>query len=480
MATQLSRIVADFETSLSGAVSVGDSSFTIQSVTDDDSVTLSDGIYCFTLDRDNSSSKEYIVGQLTNATKTVSSISSVSRQGALTSNFQKAHRIGTNVIISDHSALNAIVKILNGTGTLDSGSPIGYDSTATISGANMLATKAYVDSVVNGGTVTYDKQILSSQTAGETLAAGNIVYLKAADSRWWLADADVLASYDQVQLGVALGAGTAGNTISGGVQISGACSAFTGLTANTLYYLSSTAGGVSTSAGTPKISIGVATTTTTISLDFKNYSRLTGAEKDALAGGGAIGTPSTSNKFISETYWTNNFIMDTGLVSHTKTTVGPTGSTSTETTVYTKAISAGLLSTTDGLCIDFSGAFATTAVNDTPEVSIYFDSTQMAVIQVNTVDLSGGGSAGCNFTGRIFIINNASASAQNVFGNLIGLEAGLRTDVAASTIYGTVNTTKTFDTSNAFTLTIRMKNENSDATETFTFDWAAITKLGLL
>ncbi len=282
MSTLLSRVVADFETSLSGAVSVGDSSFTIQSVTDDDSVTLSDGIYCFTLDRDNSSAKEYIVGQLTNATKTVSSISSVSRQGALTSNFQKAHRIGTNVIISDHSALNAIVKILNGTGTLDSGSPIGYDSTATISGANMLATKAYVDSVVNGGTVTYDKQILSSQTAGETLAAGNVVYLKVADSRWWKADADDSTTYDGVKLGIALGAGTAGNTISGGVQVSGVCDSFTGLTANTQYYLSSTAGGVSTSAGTPKISIGLATSTTSITLDFKGYAIPTGAQKDVL------------------------------------------------------------------------------------------------------------------------------------------------------------------------------------------------------
>lgn len=303
-AEQLSRIAADFETSLSTAVSVADTSFTLQSVTDDDGVLLSDGIYCFTLDRDSSSSKEYMVGQLTASTKTVSSISSVSRQGVLTANFQKAHRIGTNVIISDHSVLNAIVKILNGTGTLNPASPIAYDSTATISGVNMLATKAYVDSVVNGGTIEYDNQILSAQTAGETLALGELIYLKESDSRWWLVDTDTATTYDKVKLGIAMGAGTAGNTISGGVQVSGLCSIFTGLSANDMYYASATGGALTTTATTPKISVGVAISTTTIILDFNGEGRPTGAEKDALAGGTAggvaYGTPSTTNKFVTE------------------------------------------------------------------------------------------------------------------------------------------------------------------------------------
>jgi microcystin-dependent protein len=272
MATPLSRIVSDFETSLSGAVSVGNSSFIIQSVTDDDGNTLENGTYCFTLDRDNTGAKEYLVGQLDNATKTISGVSSVSRQGVLTANIQRPHRIGTNVIISDHSALNAIVKILNGTGTLDAGNPIQYDGTATISGANMLATKSYVDSVVNGGSVTYDAQILSGQTAGETVAEGNIVYRKTSDSYWWKADGDDTATFKDVQLGVALGAGTAGNPISGGVQVSGTCGAFTGLTANTAYYLSGTAGAVSTSAGTYSVLLGTATSTTDISFNPQTIS----------------------------------------------------------------------------------------------------------------------------------------------------------------------------------------------------------------
>jgi len=294
-------IVSDFQTQLSGAISVGATSFTIQSVLDADGNTVPNGTCCFTIDRDNASAKQYLVGQLNNATKTVSSVYSVSAQGVLTANSQKAHRIGANVIISDHSILSALSNIFRGQGTIDPTAPLAYTSNPTLSSAGQLATKGYVDSVVSGGTVNADRIILASQTAGETVATGDIVYLKASDSRWWKADADDSTTYDKVQLGVALGAGTAGNAISGGVQLSGTCASFTGLTADTLYYLSSTAGGVSTSAGTPKISIGVATSTTSISLEFKAYSIPTGAERDAMAGGGDFGTPSSSNKFLTET-----------------------------------------------------------------------------------------------------------------------------------------------------------------------------------
>jgi microcystin-dependent protein len=265
MATaKISRIVSDFETSLSGAISIGATSFTIQSATDLDGNLLSDGTYCFTIDRDNTDAKEYLVGQLDASEKTVSSVSSVSRQGVLTANAQIAHRVGSNVIISDHSILSSLSRVFNGVDTIDPASPIAYTSNPTLSSAGQLATKGYVDSVVTGGTVNTDRVILGSQTAGETVAAGNIVYLKTSDSRWWKADADISTTFKDVQLGVALGAGTAGNAISGGVQLSGLCGSFTGLTANTAYYLSSTAGGVSTSVGSYSVLLGTALSTTEI------------------------------------------------------------------------------------------------------------------------------------------------------------------------------------------------------------------------
>lgn len=267
MATEdLSRIASDFETQLSGAISVGGTSFTIQSVLDVDGGTLSDGIYCFTIDRDSTGAKEYLIGQLTNATKTVSSISSVGRQGVLTANAQRAHRIGANVIISDHSILSAISRIFSGQGTINPAAPLEYTTVPTLSSNTQIATVGYVLSAIGGGggTVNTDRIILGSQTAGETVAAGNIVYFKSSDSRWWLADADVTATFSNVQLGVALGASTAGNTISGGVQIYGKCDSFTGLTATATYYLSNTAGAVSSSAGTNTVILGQAFATTGI------------------------------------------------------------------------------------------------------------------------------------------------------------------------------------------------------------------------
>jgi len=125
-----------------------------------------------------------------------------------------------------------------------------------------IANKQYVLSVATGGAVTTDKVIITAQLAGETVAAGNIVYLKLADQRWWKADADLTTTFDGLQLGVALGAGTAGNAITGGVQLGGLCTAFTGLTAGSKYYLSNTAGGVSATAGTYTVQLGTSESTT--------------------------------------------------------------------------------------------------------------------------------------------------------------------------------------------------------------------------
>lgn len=92
------KIIADFETQLSAAIAVSDTSFTLSSATDDDGVALPAGKYYFTIEN-GSSNKEYLVGTLSGTT--VSSVSSVSRQGAETSGAARAHRVGSSVIISD-------------------------------------------------------------------------------------------------------------------------------------------------------------------------------------------------------------------------------------------------------------------------------------------------------------------------------------------------------------------------------------------
>jgi hypothetical protein len=138
-------------------------------------------------------------------------------------------------------------------------------SSATPVADEDLATKAYVDATATGTTTT-DRLVVEG-TAGETVAAGNLVYLKTSDARWWKCDADLTATLFGVQLGIAQGAGTAGNLIAGGVLKKGLSAVHSGLTANSLYYASNTAGAIATSAGTNSRTIGQSRTTSTLYFD---------------------------------------------------------------------------------------------------------------------------------------------------------------------------------------------------------------------
>jgi len=92
------KIVADFETQLATALSVGDTSFTLASATDDDGVALPAGKYYFTIDN-GKTTKEYVVGTVSGTS--VTSVSNVTRQGTESSGVDRAHRVGASVIISD-------------------------------------------------------------------------------------------------------------------------------------------------------------------------------------------------------------------------------------------------------------------------------------------------------------------------------------------------------------------------------------------
>lgn len=126
------------------------------------------------------------------------------------------------------------------------------------------ATKQYVDSLVSGGTVT-NVSVTVPATAGETVVAGQILYLKPSDSRWYKATVtDGNAS--TTMLGIAEGAGTAGGAIAnGGVLVRGLDTNQSGLAAGTSYYVGATAGTVS-SAKSGRIG-GVARNATTIYID---------------------------------------------------------------------------------------------------------------------------------------------------------------------------------------------------------------------
>lgn len=85
-----------------------------------------------------------------------------------------------------------------------------------------------------------------SGTAGETITAGMVCYLKASDTRWWKAQADGTAaeSGSGATYGIALNGASAGQPITidsydpNGITIGGTCAA------GQVYVISATAGGI--------------------------------------------------------------------------------------------------------------------------------------------------------------------------------------------------------------------------------------------
>lgn len=172
--------------------------------------------------------------------------------------YKLAHGGGTQVVFSDPP------QFLNQYAAKENNEAITGDWTVpTPAGGTSVVNKNYVLSVVTGGTITTN-QLVVSATAGETVSAGQVVYLKQTDARWYKA-ATTIAEASSTLLGIAEGSGTAGVAITGGVLLHGQDTNQSGLTAGKNYFLSSTAGAVST--GTTTRSVGRAQTATALYFD---------------------------------------------------------------------------------------------------------------------------------------------------------------------------------------------------------------------
>ena len=316
MSTLLGKVLADFTTSLATDIAIGGTIATLSSATDDDGVALPSGRYFFTLDGTNTS-KEHISCDLVGTALT--NIKSVSRQGVETTGAVRKHRIGTTVSLTDFAHLKYINDLIAGNTTLNSAAPLGYDGAPASLTGNQLATVNYVLGVVNGGTVTFDQQIISAQISGEALTINDHVYFKESDQRWWKVDADLTTTFDVLKRGIVkTTVGSAGSTIQ--VAISGPVSGFVGLTAGSKYYASNTGGAISTTAGTYSVFVGIALSTTVLLLDTNYKTIPTQKEKDAMVG--SQGVPSSTNTYVTadnvsvattdQTQTTQNSTIETG------------------------------------------------------------------------------------------------------------------------------------------------------------------------
>lgn len=128
------------------------------------------------------------------------------------------------------------------------------------------ARRSWVLSVVNGGAVSQNA-VTEDGIAGETIAAGNLIYFSETENEWMKCDADTLGTVISVKLGIAMGAGVNGGAISGGVLMYGDYTT-SGLTQGDLVYASNTAGGFNsgTPGTTPRV-IGAAKSSTVLYFD---------------------------------------------------------------------------------------------------------------------------------------------------------------------------------------------------------------------
>lgn len=106
--------------------------------------------------------------------------------------------------------------------------------------------------------------------AGETVTAGQLVYLKSSDSKYWLVDNDAAATAGLV--GMALNGAAAGQPVR--ILTGGSVNPGGTVVVGTIYGTSSTAGGLAPStdfASGDYVSIfGIGTTSSNIAVDIQN------------------------------------------------------------------------------------------------------------------------------------------------------------------------------------------------------------------
>ena len=172
---------------------------------------------------------------------------------------QQAHPANAIFILSNPPQLTNQYANKNNDETISGAWTIGEPTAAS-----GIATKNYVDTHVNGGTVSTDS-VKVAGTAGETFATGTPVYLAKSDGLWYKAGTNISGAYDFSLIGIAQGAGSAAASISGGVLISGLDTTQVAMTTGNNIFVSSTPG--ATTTATTSIALGRARSSTGLYVD---------------------------------------------------------------------------------------------------------------------------------------------------------------------------------------------------------------------
>lgn len=144
MSSKLTKVVANFETSLATKLANGATSGALTSITDKNGVSLPTAKYCMIIDR-GTGDEEHLLFDLTGTA--MANIVSVSRQGVQIAGVQNlnGHRAGAKCYLTDFVNLKIIVDLLNGDEVFDGSKPLKYDSAPALSNPRHIPDKAYID-----------------------------------------------------------------------------------------------------------------------------------------------------------------------------------------------------------------------------------------------------------------------------------------------------------------------------------------------
>lgn len=145
-----------------------------------------------------------------------------------------------------------------------------------------LVTKEYADALTMSGTGVTNAAVVFNGLAGETVAAGELLYFDTTQTEWMKCDADTATTVEQVLLGIAQGAGTDGNAITGGVLIAGFDENQSGMTQGEPMYAGNTAGAIANSPGTTERMIGIARSATQLYFNPYFFHMIKEVDKDKL------------------------------------------------------------------------------------------------------------------------------------------------------------------------------------------------------
>lgn len=266
---QLVKSVAHFETILVDAIDENSASMSLDSISTPEG-NLTSGLYGFVIEQEANGKREYVIGTLSGSTLTFIS-RDVSPLDGSTANSsgdddRQKHRKGSSIKLTNHPLLTQVYRLLSGAAGLHAATPIFYEDEPTLASREELATVGYVNDTVNGGVVSYERLVITGN-AGETVAAGQPLYFLDADQEWYKADADTTYSRE-TQFGIAQGAGVNGGVIAGGILIRGVDLNQSGLTAGLSYFLSTTAGQITSTSPAKRVFVGKAKDTTKLIVNF--------------------------------------------------------------------------------------------------------------------------------------------------------------------------------------------------------------------